>query len=150
MLKKSITYEDYDGNVITEDFFFNLSKAELVELEVSTKEGLAETLKHLIASNDGEQIIATFKKIILLAYGIKSGDGKRFIKSDEMREAFAQTEAYSTLFMELATDATAAAKFINGVVPSSLVKEIETVSPKQISELSREELLVMLNKKTEE
>src|SRR6188768_4071496 len=114
MIKKTITFEDYNGTSRTEDFFFNLSKAELVELELSKKGGLAEFMKEIVASDDGQLIIEMFKKIVLLAYGQKSDDGRRFIKTPEMRSEFEQTEAYSELFVELATNADAAAAFING------------------------------------
>lgn len=150
MLKKSITYEDYDGEVLTEDFYFHLSKAELVELEVAEKGGLAKKLQDIVSSEDGAQIIAVFKDIILASYGVKSEDGKRFIKSDDIRNGFAQTDAYSTLFMELATDAKAAAEFVNGIVPKSLSKDIGSVSGKDITEMSREELLAALNKQSGE
>jgi hypothetical protein len=124
MLKKTITFDDFNGGTITEDFFFNLTKAELVELELSEKNGLAQTLKDIVASEDGTLIIEHFKKIILMAYGKKSDDGRRFIKSEQMREDFAQTEAYSNLFVELATNAEAAAAFVNGVVPKGLEADL--------------------------
>lgn len=117
MLKKSIKYTDYNGVERDEIFYFNLSKAEIVEMELSAKGGLSEQLKAIIASDDEQKIIETFKKIILKAYGVKSEDGKRFIKSKELQEEFSQTEAYSELFMELSTQTEAAAEFINGIVP---------------------------------
>ena len=117
MLKKTITYEDYDGNKRTEDFYFNLSKAEIMEMELSVSGGMTQMLNRIVAERDGERIIKTFKEIILKAYGEKSPDGKRFIKSEELSTAFSQTEAFSQLFMELATDADAAAKFVNGIIP---------------------------------
>jgi hypothetical protein len=131
MLKKTITYQDYNGKELTEDFYFNLSKAELVELELSREGGLMESLQKIIADKDGAVIIAEFKKIVLQAYGEKSADGKRFIKNDEVREAFSQTEAYSQLFFELATNDGAAAAFIQGIVPEGLndVKDaMETIA----------------------
>lgn len=117
MLKKTITYEDYDGNKRTEDFYFNLSKAEILEMEMGVSGGMTQMLNRIIAEQDSEKIIKTFKEIILKAYGEKSPDGKRFIKSEELSTAFSQTEAFSQLFMELATDADAAAKFVNGIIP---------------------------------
>lgn len=120
MLKKTITYSDYNGVERTENFYFNLSKAELMEMELSQAGGLAEMINKIVAANDAPSIIRVFKDIILKAYGEKSEDGKRFIKSKEISEAFAQTEAYSQLFMELAMDDKAAAEFINGIVPSDV------------------------------
>lgn len=118
MLKKSITYTDYNGNKRTENFYFNLSKAEIMEMELSTSGGLAESIQRIVDAQDSPAIVKTFKDLVLKAYGIKSDDGKRFIKSDEIATAFSQTEAYSQLFMELATDADKAAEFINGIVPT--------------------------------
>ena len=118
MLKKTITYTDYNGVESKEDFYFNLTKAELMEMEMSTAGGLAETIQKIVDTKDAPSIIKIFKDLVLKAYGEKSADGKRFIKSKELSEAFAQTEAYSILFMELATDADEASRFINGIVPA--------------------------------
>lgn len=120
MLKKTMTYVDYDGNNRTEDFYFNLSKAEVMEMELGTTGGMQKMLEKIVAEQDTKRIIEVFKDIILRAYGEKTADGKRFIKSQEITDSFAQTEAYSDLFMELATDADAASKFINGIVPQNL------------------------------
>lgn len=117
MLKKTMTYTDYNGNERTEDFYFNLTNAEVMELEMSTSGGLTEMISRIVAAQDAPAIIKIFKDLILKAYGEKSLDGKRFIKSPELSDAFSQTEAYSQLFMELATDADAAANFVNGIVP---------------------------------
>ena len=122
MLKKTITYTDYNGTERTEDFYFNLSKAEAMEMEMGTSGGLTETIKKIVAAQDSPSIIKIFKDFILKAYGEKSLDGKRFIKSKEISEAFSQTEAYSQLFMELATNAEAAAEFVNGIVPQESKK----------------------------
>lgn len=117
MLKKNIKYVDYDGNDRAEDFYFNLNKAEVIELQLGTVGGLTKTLEKIVQEKDTSRIIEYFKTIILKAYGEKSADGRRFIKSQELRDAFEQTEAYSELFMELASDAKMAAEFINGVLP---------------------------------
>lgn len=119
MLKKTIPYKDYNGTERTEDFYFNLSEAEVMEMEMSTAGGLAEMIKGIVAAQDAPAIIKIFKELILKAYGEKSPDGKRFVKSKEISDAFSQTEAYSKLFMELATDADAAAKFVNGILPNT-------------------------------
>ncbi len=118
MLKKTITYPDYNGLDRTEDFYFNLTKAEIMEMELSTTGGLSEMISRIVSAKDAPAIIKVFKELILKAYGQKSPDGKRFIKSAALSEEFAQTEAYSILFMELATDADAAAKFVNAIVPA--------------------------------
>ena len=130
MIKKTITYTDYNGNDRTEDFYFNLTKAEVMEMEMSTKGGLAEMIQRIIAAQDQPAIIKIFKDLIIKAYGVKSLDGKRFMKSDEITDDFVQTEAFSQLFMELATDADAAAKFVNGIVPADMAKQAALAAPK--------------------
>lgn len=127
MLKKTITYEDFNGETVNEDFFFHLSKAELVELEMSHEGGLSESLQRIVAAEDTKSIIAEFKNIILTSYGQKSPDGRRFIKNQQLREEFESTEAYSTLFMELVTDTDAAINFINGIIPKGLAEEATKV-----------------------
>lgn len=118
MLKKTINYTDYNGMERKEDFYFNLNKAEVAEMELSTEGGLAEMIQKIVSSKDTPSIVKIFKDLILKAYGEKTPDGKRFVKSKELSDAFAQTEAYSELFMELATDAEAAAAFVNGIMPT--------------------------------
>lgn len=126
MLKKTITYTDYNGVERTEDFYFNLTKAELMEMEMGTAGGFAEMVERIIAAQDTPTIIEVFKSMILKAYGVKSPDGKRFVKSEEVVNAFAQTEAYSELFMELATDSKAAAEFVNGIMPKEAAAQAAT------------------------
>lgn len=133
MLKKTITYTDYNGVERTEDHYFNLSKAEIMEMELSTTGGLAEMIKRIVAAQDQPAIIKIFKDLILKAYGEKSADGKRFEKKNgELALAFAETEAYSILFMELATDADAAAKFVNGIIPADTAKQAAIASSNAI------------------
>lgn len=123
MIKETITYVDYNGNTRTEDFYFNLTKAEVMEMEMSTKGGLAETIQRVVQAQDQPSIIKIFKDLIVRAYGVKSPDGKRFMKDKEYVDEFVQTEAFSELFMKLATDADAASKFINGIVPGNAAKK---------------------------
>lgn len=118
MLKETIKYFDFDGNERTENFYFNLTKAECMEMELGTVGGMQQFIEKIIEERDNKRIVELFKEIILKAYGEKSADGKHFYKSKEISDAFASTEAYSELFMKLATDSDAAAKFINGVVPN--------------------------------
>lgn len=117
MLKKTITYTDYNDQEQTEDFYFNLSKAELTEMELSVKGGLVKMIEEIVAAEDNKEIVAIFKDLIIKSVGVKSKDGRRFIKNEVVVGDFLQTEAYSVLFMELASDAKAAADFVNGITP---------------------------------
>lgn len=117
MLKKTITYTDYDGLERTEEFRFNLSKAELVDMELTTAGTFSETMKRIIAEKDIIRIAKLFKELLLKSYGVKSDDGKRFVKSQELSEAFSQTEAYSDLYIELLSNPEEAAKFFAEVAP---------------------------------
>jgi hypothetical protein len=117
MLKKTVTYTDFDGNERTETFYFNLTKAEVTEMELSTEGGLSKMLEKIVAAKDSKRIIEVFKDLVLKAYGEKSPDGKRFVKNQEVRDAFSQTQAYSDIFMELATDDQKAAAFVNAITP---------------------------------
>ena len=124
MLKKIITYTDYNGVERTEPFYFNLSKAELMEMELGVTGGMTEMLDKIIAAKDAPSLMKTFKEMIMKSYGIKSNDGKRLVKSEEISTAFTQTEAYSVLFMELITDDKAAADFVNGIIPNEIQAEV--------------------------
>lgn len=117
MFKITETYTDYDGNERTEDFYFNLTQAEITEMELSTDGGLDTMIRELQSSRDGKRIVAVFKDLILRSYGKKSPNGRNFVKSPEIAKDFEQTEAYSQIFMRLATDADYAAKFVSGIVP---------------------------------
>ena len=126
MLKKIITYTDYNNVERTEPFYFNLSKAELMEMELGVTGGMTEMLDKIIAAKDAPSLMKTFKEMIMKSYGVKSDDGKRLIKSEELSIAFTQTEAYSVLFMELITDDKAAADFVNGIIPNEIQAEVAT------------------------
>lgn len=130
MIKKTMTYTDYNGVSRTEDFYFNLTKAEVMEMEMSTKGGLAETINRIISTQDQPALIKIFKDLIVRAYGVKSPDGKRFIKNDEVIDEFVQTEAFSDLFIELATNADSAAEFVNGIVPAGMAEQLGTQAKK--------------------
>lgn len=133
MLKKTITYTDYNGNSRTEDFYFNLTKAEVIEMETSIRGGLSEMIRNIVQTQDVPAIIKIFKELLLKSYGEKAPDGKQFVKSDAISIAFSQTEAYSQLFMELATDADAAAKFVNGIIPSDIeIAQAQATKPNNV------------------
>lgn len=118
MIKKTITYTDYNGNQRTESFWFNLTKAEVTRMEMSVHGGMAEMIDRIIAAQDAPSLISTFETMIQKSYGVKTPDGRGFVKRPEDLEAFMATEAYSELFMELVTNATAAAEFVNGIMPN--------------------------------
>ena len=118
MLKKTITYTDYDGNERTEDFYFNFSKGELMEMNLATPGGMRSMIERIAKERDSQKLVSLFKDMITKSYGVKSPDGKRFIKSQELTDAFLQTEAYSDLFVELANNQEAAAAFITGIFPT--------------------------------
>lgn len=120
MYKKMIKYTDYNGVEREEPFYFNLNKAEIAEMQLTAEGGLNEYIQRIIDTDDRPKLVELFKRLILKAYGVKSDDGKRFIKKENGRllsEDFEQTEAYAELFMQLASDADAAADFVNGLTP---------------------------------
>ena len=134
MLKETRTYEDYDGVQRTEDFYFNHSKAELAEMELSSEGGMQNYLTKIINSKDNKKIIEVFKQLLLKSYGVKSDDGKRFIKSEELSKAFSETPVYSDMFIELATDEKKASRFIEGILPKDLKEQMDKLDQKQALE----------------
>lgn len=126
MYKETITFTDYNGNERTETYYFNLNKAEIMKMEMSTSGGFAEMIQRVVAAQDQPALIKIFEDLIQKSYGVKTPDGRGFVKRQEDLDAFVSTEAYSELFMKLATDADAAAKFVNGIVPADLAKQIDT------------------------
>lgn len=125
MIVKRIKYTDYDGNEREEDFRFNLSESELMKMEFDTEGGMEALINKIIDEKDSKKIGELFDKIILMSYGEKSADGKRFVKSPELSKAFSETEAYNVLYMELLTDEKAAAAFVNGLVPTKIANEMQ-------------------------
>lgn len=134
MLKKTITYTDYNGVERKEDHYFNLNKAELTEMELSVVGGYAEMINRLAEAEDVPSIMRIFKEIIFKSYGKKSPDGKRFIKSEELSKEFSETPAYSELFVELVSDPKAMAAFINGIIPANMVEELVNKFPTESQE----------------
>ena len=122
MIKKTMTYTDFNGVERKEDFYFNLTKAEVLKMEMGVKGGLAEQIKRIVDTQDQPAIIQIFEDLIQKAYGVKTPDGRGFVKRKEDLEAFISTQAYSDLYMLLATDDEEAAKFINGIVPPDLAQ----------------------------
>ena len=130
MLKKTIKYVDYNGVEREEDFYFDLSKAEITEMELSQDGGMSNLIQKIVNTKDMPRLIKIFKQLILKSYGEKSADGRRFIKSEQLSTEFTQTPAYSELFMELATDEKAAANFINSIVPQEISEKSKELAAK--------------------
>lgn len=131
MIKETITYVDYNDNERTEDFYFNLTKAEITKMELSVKGGLTGMINRIIATQDTPAIIEIFEDLIKRSYGVKTPDGRGFRKTAEDLEAFMATEAYSQLFMKLATDSDAASRFVNGIIPADMAKQVAAEAAKQ-------------------
>ncbi|HMS83600.1 MAG TPA: hypothetical protein PKD12_08120 [Nitrospira sp.] len=123
MLKKDITFEDLEGNPVTETHYFHLTKADLIELQLGKQGGFEEWLQRVIAAEDGKELVRALKDIILMAYGVKSEDGKRFIKTETLRAEFANSEAFAELFAEIAMDQDKASAFVNGIIPRGLIED---------------------------
>lgn len=133
MLKKTIKYEDFNGNEISEDFYFNLTEAELLEME--SKDGSMQAkLERIINTRDTSAIMGIFKEIIIAAYGVKSDDGKRFIKDEETVKYLTQSNAYSELYVSLLSNVDEAISFITGILPAKISKQI---SEQQIEEIKK-------------
>lgn len=123
MVTKKLTYTDFDGNTRTEDFYFHLTEAELLKWQASEKGGLKKLIERIVQEQDQKKIVELFEELILMAYGVKSSDGRSFIKNDKVREEFKYTQAYSDLFMELAYDADKASSFVNALVEGANIKD---------------------------
>lgn len=123
MIKKTVTYKDFDGNERTEDFYFHLTEQELTEWELSIDGGLSGVLKRITQSKDTRKIMEIFKALLIKSYGVKTADGRGFVKNQEVLDNFTCTQAFSDLYMELATNDKAASEFVNGVIPQHLINE---------------------------
>lgn len=130
MFKKQVTYENFNGEEVTEVLYFNLTEAELLELELTHPGGYSDYLNRIIDAKDRATLVSIFKELILLSYGEKSSDGRTFMKSPEIAHAFACTNAYNVLFMELATNDEAASAFANGVIPKALLDKVKAEQAK--------------------
>lgn len=130
MIKKTIAYTDFNGVQRAEDVYFNLTKAELMDMELTTEGGMAERLQRIIDANNGVEIYKTFKSFVRLAYGVKSADGRRFQKKDPVTgrllfDEFEETEPYNVFFTEILTDTQKAIDFVNALIPEDLMKQVQ-------------------------
>lgn len=124
MLKKTITYTDYNDRSRTEDFWFNLSRTEILDMAIGKRRDLGKLLSDIITESDPTKFISLIEDLIQISYGRKSEDGKRFIKSEELTRDFTQTEAYSELLVDLALNADKAVEFVNAIIPTKFIQEI--------------------------
>lgn len=123
MYVKKIKYTNYNGEERERKYYFNLSKAELIEAELKQKGGYQVYIDRIIETRDYNELITLFKELIHNSYGVKSDDGETFIKNEKVFQEFAQSEAYSELYMELISNTNAAIEFVNGIMPQALVEE---------------------------
>lgn len=129
MLKRNITYKNFDDEEVTETFYFNISKTELIDLEVEYKEGIKSRLTRIIDSKNARDLWNQFKEIVQLAYGEKSEDGKHFMKTDHVKELFKNSAAYEALLIELTSNEDAAADFIKGILPAEMSEKVDQDKP---------------------
>ena len=134
MIKKTVTYEDYNGEMRTETFYFHFTEAEILDMEMGTEGGFAERIQRIIDAKDQSALMKLIKKFVIDAYGVKSPDGKRFIKNDEVKAAFLECPAYSDIFMDMVTDDKLAAEFVNGVVPKNMKNRFAELASKKNNE----------------
>lgn len=134
MIKWPITYVDYNGNTVTENFYFHLNKAELLKMQFNANGGYSQFIERVTNQRDLKALGDEFENIVLSAYGEKSDDGRTFRKNDTIRDNFKYSEAYSELFMELITDSDKAVSFIKGVLP----KDLQDVNPEDLALASAE------------
>jgi len=125
MLKKTITYVDFNETEQKEDFYFNLSKVELTSMQFSVEGGMTAWLTKVVATGKEKDMLDVFQNFILGSVGVKSDDGRRFIKNDEVRDDFKSSPAYDVLFMELATDSKKAMEFMKGILPQDMASELD-------------------------
>lgn len=130
MLKKTVTYKDLNGKERTETFYFHYFESEIMDMEMSEEGGLAERIQRIIDAKDQPSLLKVIKKFVIDAYGVKSDDGRRFDKSQEVKDAFLQCPAYSKIYMELLTDDKLAADFVNQVVPEDMKDTLAEIAAK--------------------
>ena len=131
MIKKTVTYKDYNGTERTETFYFHFTEAELLDMEMSVEGGFAERVKRIVDAKSQTELLQVIKKFVLDAHGVKSDDGRLHIKNEQTRAEFVQCPAYSKIFMELLTDDKAASEFTNGVVPDDMKEQLAAIITKK-------------------
>jgi hypothetical protein len=143
MFRKPITYTDYNGEVQTEDFYFNISPSKMTKMQYSVEGGMSDYLKKIVEDENGAELMETFRMLIAQSYGVRSADGRRFIQNDDIVAEFMETAAYEELFMELITNSSAAVEFCNGIMPANMVRAMEDVQLPEPKNYSTAELIAM-------
>ena len=133
MIKWTIKFTDYNDNEVSEDFYFNLNKAELTDMQFKVNGAYSQFIERIVNTRDTQKLGEEFKSLILNSYGEKSDDGRRFKKSQEIRDDFEQSPAYPVLYMELLSDADKASKFVKGILPKDLQGELENSKTNVVS-----------------
>lgn len=128
MLKKTYTYTDYNGVTRTETFYFHFTEAEILDMEMSAEGGFAERVQKIIDAKDQSALMKVIKNFVIDAYGVKSDDGRRFIKNEEVKTAFVESPAFSDIFMDMVTNDELAAEFVNGVIPDTMKKRFSEIA----------------------
>lgn len=131
MIKKTVTYKDLNGKERTETFYFHYFESEIMDMEMSEEGGLAERIQRIIDAKDQASLLKVIKKFVVDAYGVKSDDGRRFNKSQEVKDAFVECPAYSKIYMELLTNDELAAEFVNKVVPEDMAAQLAEIVAKK-------------------
>ncbi len=131
MIKKTVTYKDLNGKERTETFYFHYFESEIMDMEMSEEGGLAERIQRIIDAKDQASLLKVIKKFVVDAYGIKSDDGRRFIKNKDVKDAFVECPAYSKIYMELLTNDELAAEFVNKVVPEDMAEQLAEIVAKK-------------------
>lgn len=131
MIKKTVTYTDYNGEERTESFYFHYTEAEILDMEMSEEGSFADRIQRIIDAKDKTALMKLIKKFVIDAYGVKSEDGKRFMKNDDLKTAFVECPAYSDIFMEMVTNDEVAAEFVNGVIPNTMKDRVAKLSARK-------------------
>lgn len=128
MLKKTYTYIDYNGVERTETFYFHFTEAEILDMEMSAEGGFAERVQRIVDAKDQAALMKVIKNFVIDAYGVKSDDGRRFIKNDKVKTEFVECPAFSDIFMDMVTNDELAAEFVNGVIPDTMKKRFAEIA----------------------
>lgn len=148
MLARKIKYTNLNGEERERTFYFHFSKSEVMEMELSKEGGFEVFIQRIIDTRDQKELVKMFRDLIQESYGIKSDDGEQFIKNEKVLNEFVQSEAYSELYMELATNTDAAIEFINGIFPQQIMAEVQN-DPEYQKKIAEYKQMISKEKKPE-